>query len=197
MSRRRSPLGERITYSNGALPGKGWLRISAPPARSPSPNTLRRGSLSAGLTAYRIGLTWWFKRSQCLLEDAPRLDRNGVAGKRIAGAPPPCRVADEDAAFDERQNVTERRVLGALRELRVLRRRELAHQTIEQAVQHEALALVDRTPADTFPEARLREHAAESSLRAGDGPAQTAKEPFHPRRDGQVPLVRVLENVVV
>src|SRR5438270_9068210 len=95
------------------------------------------------------------------------------------------------------QNVAEGRVLGALGELGVFRCRELALKTIQQAVQHEALALVDRKTGDSFPETCLREDGAEGRLRAIDGATKTGEEPFHPGRDVQGPLLHLLEDVVV
>ena len=53
-------------------------------------------------------------------------------GFLIAGAAPAFRVADEDSALDERQDVPQGGVLGALGGLRVLGRRELTLEAVEK-----------------------------------------------------------------
>ena len=66
-----------------------------------------------------------------------------------------------------------------------------------QAVQHQALALVDREIGDSLPETRFGEDCAQGGLCAIDGAAQTAGEPFHPERDVYCPLLRFFKNVIV
>jgi hypothetical protein len=60
---------------------------------------------------------------------------------------PPFRVADKNAAFHQKQNVAEGRILRALGKLRIFRRRKLTLKAIKKAV-HEALPVVDRDAGD-------------------------------------------------
>src|SRR3954454_19737594 len=94
---------------------------------------------------------------RCVFQDSSRLRPTLSAGVRfrregIAGAAPAFRVADEDSTLDERQDVPQGGVLGALGDLRVLGRRELA---VEQAVEDEALAVVEGDVPRALPEACL------------------------------------------
>jgi hypothetical protein len=68
----------------------------------------------------------------------PRIRR-----KIITRAPPAGRIANENAAIDEKQNIASGgRILGTLGKLGVFRCGELALKAIKQAVQNEALALL-------------------------------------------------------
>lgn len=57
--------------------------------------------------------------------------RLGIFGKRITRAAPACGIPDENASLDERQNVAQRCVLRALRELCVFRCGEFALDAVE------------------------------------------------------------------
>ena len=54
--------------------------------------------------------------------------------------------------LDEWQNVPESRVLRTLGQLGVFRRRQLALKSIQQAVQHKALPVIDRDAGVRLPE---------------------------------------------
>ena len=55
-------------------------------------------------------------------------------GKNIARAASPFGIAEENSLLNKRQNVTKRRVLRAVGQLRILRRRQFALRAIEQPV---------------------------------------------------------------
>src|SRR5580704_14230219 len=56
-----------------------------------------------------------------------------TCGKSVAGASPTLRVADQNAALDQSQNVTQGRVLGTRGELRVFRCGQLSLKATELA----------------------------------------------------------------
>lgn len=72
-----------------------------------------------------------------------------------------------------------------------------AFETIEQAIENQPLAFVDRNAGECFPEPRLGEHGGERSLRAVDGAAETGQQPLHPRSDVPLALLRVFQDVVI
>ena len=110
---------------------------------------------------------------------------------------PPSGPADEDAAFNERQDVAQGRVLRALRELGVSRCGEPTLVAVEQAVENKCLALVESGSLHALPEARLGEDRAENCLGAVNRSPEAAQKPIHPRRGVHRCLLRPLEDVVV
>src|SRR5258708_38558347 len=117
--------------------------------------------------------------------------------KRVAGAAAAFRVADKNAAFDERQNVAQCCVLGTLGELRIFRCGELTLEAVQETVKHKALTIVERDSLDTLPEACFNKDSAESGLRPVNGASQTAEKPFHPARDVHRSFLRLLQDAVV
>jgi hypothetical protein len=59
------------------------------------------------------------------------------------------------------EDVAKRRICGALRDCSPLRRRELSLEAIEQAIEHEALTIVDGRISMRLPEARFLQHPSE------------------------------------
>src|SRR5271167_4642595 len=118
-------------------------------------------------------------------------------GKRIARTAAAGGISDQDAAFDQRHDVTQRSVLRAFREFGPFRRSQLPLEVIQQPVEDKALALVKRKIRDRFPEARFGEYRPERDLRAFDSSTQAAQEPIHPESDINRTLLGLFQDLVV
>src|ERR1035437_3096968 len=118
-------------------------------------------------------------------------------GKRVARAAAAGRISDEDAAFDQRQDVTQRGVLGTFCELCPFRCSQLALEVMQETVEYKTLAPVQSKICNCFPKARCEEYDSESGLRAFDGPTQAAQEPIHPGRDVHRAFLCLLQNLVI
>src|SRR5271155_2362327 len=103
-------------------------------------------------------------------------------GQGIARAAPAGGVPDEHAALYEAVDVAQGRILGALGDLRPFRRRELADEAVEQAVDHVALAAVEGSARVFLPEARLPENRGEDVIGAIESAAETCEKPREPGR---------------
>src|ERR1035437_8842009 len=104
-------------------------------------------------------------------------------GKRVARAAAAGRISDEDAAFDQRQHVTQRCVLGTFCELCPFRCSQLALEVMQETVEYKTLAPVQSKICNCFPKARFEEYDSESGFAASRGPRPADPAPIHPGRD--------------
>ena len=88
-------------------------------------------------------------------------------GQGITRAAPTCGIADENAPFDECLNTPQRRVRRALRQLGVLRVRELAFKPVEQPVQDDKFAVVPPDACEFF-RVTLPGNAAGATVKSTD-----------------------------
>ena len=95
------------------------------------------------------------------------------------------------------RNIAQGSVLGTLGELRIFRCSELTLEAIQQAVEDQALSLVDRGTCNRIPEPRFGEDGGERSLCAVDSAPQTAEKPVHPGSDVHCPLLGSFQDVVI
>ncbi len=72
-------------------------------------------------------------------------------------------VPHENSALHKIGDVAERRVRRALRQSRPLRRCEVTLETVEQTIEDQTLAFVERRPFERLPDARLVQHRRERS----------------------------------
>jgi hypothetical protein len=117
--------------------------------------------------------------------------------ERVVDAAPSFRIACEEPALHQRQDVPESGVLRALGELGILGRRELAFEAIQHAIEDQALPVVDSDAPRPLPEACLGQDRAQQALGAVDRASQTPQEPAHPRGDVHRPRLRQLQDLVV
>src|ERR1019366_9667048 len=103
--------------------------------------------------------------------------------KRVARAAAAGRISDEDAAFDQRQDVTQRGVLGTFCELCPFRCSQLALEVMQETVEHKTLAPVQSKICNCFPKARFEEYGSESGFRAFPCPTPAAPQHNKTRRD--------------
>src|SRR5207253_6173755 len=92
----------------------------------------------------------------------------------------------QNPPLDQIGNVAQRGIRRAFFDRSPLRRGELSFKSIEQAVEHVALPLVEAGAGVPLPKARLPEHAREDAFRALEGAAETRKEPLQPWRDVEI-----------
>ena len=115
----------------------------------------------------------------------------------VAGAPPACLLAREDAVLHQVADIPQGGVLGAFADEGPLRGGQFAFKAIQQAVEQEPLTAVEGLARVRLPEPRLGQHGLQRHLRALDRALEAAQEPFDPYRHVQRSLLALLQHIVV
>ena len=117
--------------------------------------------------------------------------------ERIIGAAAARRFFCEDPSLNKIVDVPERGVLRALGKLRPFGRGEMTRKTIEQPVDHGALAAIEGLAGVYLPKARLFENGCEYGLGAAKSAIEAIKKPFQPWGDVKIGLLRSFKDIIV
>ena len=94
-------------------------------------------------------------------------------------------------------DVSDRRVLGTLRNPCPLRRGQFSVKSVQYLIEEQTLAVVDVDASVFLPELSLVKHSGQRCLGSFERTSQADQEPHHPRRDIQRSLLRPFQNLVI
>src|SRR5438552_2321234 len=102
-------------------------------------------------------------------DSSKHADRPANAREAATAALTPAAVFAEEALVNQVLNVTKCGIGRALLDRGPLARRQFALETVQQAVQHVALPVIDPCGGGPFPEFRFVEHGGENGFSSAEG----------------------------
>jgi hypothetical protein len=162
-----------------------WHRTNGILHESEAGRTARRLQQQNAKGSTTLKSRGWSKRSKTVGEVCYSLPSRYLA-QRIASAPPSSSIILKNAALNQIGDVAQRRVGWSLFNFRLLGRSKLALEPIEQAIQHIALALVERGASMHFPGAWFPSRVGKDIPHAVECVAKVRGEPQEPRRDVEI-----------
>src|SRR5262249_30979679 len=103
----------------------------------------------------------------------------------------------QDTAPDEIVDIAKGGVLGSFDKFRPFGRRELAFETIQQAIDDAPLPVTEICARISLPEARLAQHGRQYRLRTIERAVKTTEKPGEPVRNIEIAFLRLLQDVVI
>ena len=117
--------------------------------------------------------------------------------KPITGAPSASGIPRQNPSFHQVRNVSQRGILRTLCNLCPSRRSEIAFKVVEQLVDDQPLAFIERSAGDPLPKPGFLYHSGNSFLCALYRPAQTGYKPVHPLGNIGRPLLGPFQDAVI